>query len=332
MVFINSDKDWLHTSKVPNSAPMAYALKGKSMSTVDLHHLINTCRCELLKRNIPILCEVYDGQWKNVVTFNEAGEPLTLLQMFKKSWDAVSRMSKDRMIQEVMKLSQIMAGDLDIMTYTYHFDVSITTLANVRIQHNTSGPLEIELLGGQKYRESVMSFIKTCYLQKLWTGDYEEIPEDQSSKVNKKRKLGLQENESNILALLDSEVLQAISAEDAIDPKEMDVPVISPLEKTLSSSEITLLSDICAELKSLNPKKWSNLEPDHLFPDILQNPGEMLKAFTLKDIQTTSKTLERHTGWQWYSYKLSKHENINNIVAAFDSKEFPDPVTTTRLI
>ena len=131
MVFINSDKDWLHTSKVPNSAPMAYALKGKSMSTVDLCHLINTCRCELLKRNMPILCEVYDDQWKNVVTFNEAGEPLTLLQMFKKSWDAVSRMSKDRMIQEVMKLSQIMAGDLDIMAYTYHFDVSITTLANV---------------------------------------------------------------------------------------------------------------------------------------------------------------------------------------------------------
>ena len=131
MVFINSDKDRLHTSKVPNSAPMAYALKGKSMSTADLHHLINTCRCELLKRNIPILCEVYDGQWKNVVTFNEAGEPLTLLQMFKKSWDAVSRMFKDTMIQEVMKLSQIMAGDLDIMTYTYHFDVGITTLANV---------------------------------------------------------------------------------------------------------------------------------------------------------------------------------------------------------
>ena len=164
-------------------------------------------------------------------------------------------MSKDRMIQEVMKLSQIMAGDLNIMTYTYCFDVSITTLANVQIWHNTSGPLEIELLGGQKYRESIMPFIKTCYLQKLWTGDYAEIPEDQSSKVNKKRKLELQENESNILTLLDSEVLQAISAEDAIDPKEMDVPVISPLEKTLSSSEITLLSDICAELKSLKSKE-----------------------------------------------------------------------------
>ena len=97
---------------------MAYALKGKSMSTADLWHLINTCRNELLKRNIPILCEVYDGQWKNVVTFNKAREPLTLLQMSKKSWDAVLRMSKDRMIQELMKLSQIMAGDLDVITYT----------------------------------------------------------------------------------------------------------------------------------------------------------------------------------------------------------------------
>ena len=90
MVFMNSDKDRLHTNNVPNSAPMAYALKGKSMSTMDLRHLINTCRNKLLTRKIPILCEVYDGQWKNVVTFNEAGDPLTLSQLLKKSCDAVS--------------------------------------------------------------------------------------------------------------------------------------------------------------------------------------------------------------------------------------------------
>ena len=91
IVFMNSDKDQLHTSNVPNSAPMAYALKGKSMSTADLQHLINTCQNELLKRNIPILCEVYNAQRKNL-TFNEARESLTLLQMSKESWDAVSRM------------------------------------------------------------------------------------------------------------------------------------------------------------------------------------------------------------------------------------------------
>ena len=115
---MNSDKDQLHTSNVPNSAPMAYALKGKSISTADLYHLINACRNKLLRRKIPILCEVYDGQWRNVVIFNEAGDPLILLQIVKKSWDAVSRMSKDRMIQELINILKIMAGDLDVITYT----------------------------------------------------------------------------------------------------------------------------------------------------------------------------------------------------------------------
>ena len=61
--FMLNDKDTFHSDKIPNSAPMAYIMKGKSLSTEDLCYLVNSCRDELQKRKIPLLCEIYYGQW-----------------------------------------------------------------------------------------------------------------------------------------------------------------------------------------------------------------------------------------------------------------------------
>ena len=61
--FMLNDKDKFHSDKIPNLAPMAYIMKGKSLCTEDLHYLVNSCRDESQKRKIPLLCEVYDGQW-----------------------------------------------------------------------------------------------------------------------------------------------------------------------------------------------------------------------------------------------------------------------------
>ena len=61
--FILNDKDRFHSDKIPNLAPMAYTMKGKSLSTEDLHYLVDSCRDELQKRKIPLPCEIYDGQW-----------------------------------------------------------------------------------------------------------------------------------------------------------------------------------------------------------------------------------------------------------------------------
>ena len=42
-----NDKDRFHSDKIPNLAPMAYIMKGKSLSTEDLCYLVNSCRDEL---------------------------------------------------------------------------------------------------------------------------------------------------------------------------------------------------------------------------------------------------------------------------------------------
>ena len=59
--FMLNDKDHMHSEKIPNSAPMAYIMKGKSLPTDDLYFIVNDCCKELHKCQIPILCEIYDG-------------------------------------------------------------------------------------------------------------------------------------------------------------------------------------------------------------------------------------------------------------------------------
>ena len=56
-------KDWIYKMNVPNCALMVYCLKGKSLKTDDLQYMTNKCHDELQSRNIPIFCEIYDGQW-----------------------------------------------------------------------------------------------------------------------------------------------------------------------------------------------------------------------------------------------------------------------------
>ena len=60
LVFMLTDKDWKQSRNVPYSYPIAYSLKGNSMTNNHLHFLIDKVRNELKSRNIPVLCELYD--------------------------------------------------------------------------------------------------------------------------------------------------------------------------------------------------------------------------------------------------------------------------------
>ena len=42
-----NDKDHMHSDKIPNSAPMAYIMKGKSLPTDDLCFIVDDCCKEL---------------------------------------------------------------------------------------------------------------------------------------------------------------------------------------------------------------------------------------------------------------------------------------------
>ena len=117
LMFIISTKDRLQDPNIPNSLPLAYALKGKNMSNLDLRHLINKVRDTLKERNIPLLVENYNGQWLNCMMLSESGEPLTKIRLANQIWGKFKKLGKRRLIEEITQMSRVYLGDLDLITF-----------------------------------------------------------------------------------------------------------------------------------------------------------------------------------------------------------------------
>ena len=79
VVFMATNKDRMNVDAVGYSFPVAYALKGSTMTNADLHFMVDLLQDEFNGREIPILTEVYEGQWHNHITFNANGKLLTKL-------------------------------------------------------------------------------------------------------------------------------------------------------------------------------------------------------------------------------------------------------------
>ena len=106
LVFMLTDKDRKQQKNVPYSYLVAYAMKGNSMSNRILKDLVNEVRSQLAQRNIPILCEVYDGQWHKYVTESSEGCRLTKLYG-RDNWNKYSLYSKDKCIEELARTSVV---------------------------------------------------------------------------------------------------------------------------------------------------------------------------------------------------------------------------------
>ena len=107
LVFMLSDHNRHHQEFIPYSLPLGYAMKGKNMSNKDLRYLVDKCRNKLREKNIPVLCEVYDGQWQHVCMTSTDGSPLTELHLVKPTWQRVQKMSKEKCLQEMILASKI---------------------------------------------------------------------------------------------------------------------------------------------------------------------------------------------------------------------------------
>ena len=60
--------------------PVAYGMKGSSLPMKVMRNIINDIRNEFKAQNTSVLCEVYDGQFHQIIVKSEEGEALTRLQ------------------------------------------------------------------------------------------------------------------------------------------------------------------------------------------------------------------------------------------------------------
>ena len=330
LVFMLTNKDRKQNKLVPYSYPIAYAMKGSSMSNRDLQFMVQKLRTQLLEKNIPVLCEAYDGQWHNHITETKNREPLTKMHG-KFNWSAVSRLSKDKCIEQLSALGTVKTVHTNALKELRRgFNSKIVD--HLQIEQFENGSLYLATVS--RKMSQVISVTPASRPDLFLNGIsiYSTRNARSSSAENKttRRKklvIGLQENEKNILSILQpssaSETVTDVGLGDDTLPDLVQNDVI--FEQFIQSDDCPLLKNILTELQQFNPTKWNNVETSYLYPQLLTDAQELMKTCILKEITIIATELRCFTGRCWFASNQLKAENCNMIVSAFGGNTFVPP-------
>ena len=79
----------------------------------------NDIRNELKLRNTSVLCEVYDGQFHDLIVRSDSGQPLTRIQHTKDFfWETLENYDKNTLVTNILPYSTISPSDLDAIQNT----------------------------------------------------------------------------------------------------------------------------------------------------------------------------------------------------------------------
>ena len=121
VVFMATNKDRMNIDSVGYSFPVAYAMKGSTMTNADLRYMVNALWHEFQKRSIPILAEVYDRQWHQFITSDADGNSLTKL-CWRHKWQEVSNFSKQKCLNSMIQGCAVRAKDLELVEQYHRLD------------------------------------------------------------------------------------------------------------------------------------------------------------------------------------------------------------------
>ena len=338
LVFMLSDHNRQHDEYLPYSMPLGYAMKGKTLKNNKLRFLIDHCRDELKEKKIPILCEVYDGQWQNVCMTSAQGEPLNKLCLIKPTWQRIQKLSKDKCLQELTLASKLKTVDIEALSTLSTLPNSLCELYNIRIQWELDGSFIISSRRGSNFSNPVMGKIRSVTEithPQLWeeTRNITHLPwNDEPGKPRKKQTVGLRESERNLVHLLDNEIVTALeselgdqffdeenTSESNNDERKSDEVLLS---LALKHEDITLLRDILEDLREFNEKKWDNCSPEDFYLRILMDPNVLNKSCTIPELAVISRIIEHKTGRKFYMSSTPKAVNVNLLTQAFGGDTF----------
>ena len=134
LAFLATDSERIIKPGIPPHIPIAYGLKGPSLSNKIFRNIRNDIRNELHSRNTSVLCEVYDGQFHDIIVNSDEGKPLTRLQHAKQHFQSVlDNHDKQELLDALLPYSEITEGDVDAMTKIRFEQGKIHTMESITI-------------------------------------------------------------------------------------------------------------------------------------------------------------------------------------------------------
>ncbi|CAH1789092.1 unnamed protein product [Owenia fusiformis] len=124
-----TDREW--SPECPHAIPIAWALKGYSLSNDVMRKMTDTILNKLERSEIKISCTVFDGQWAKYASRSKEAEPLNILQLQKDVWTEVRGMKKELLME---KFGTLKITDCNVLRSDTGFDVTSKSYAKLRTQ------------------------------------------------------------------------------------------------------------------------------------------------------------------------------------------------------
>ena len=135
LAFVATNSDRIIQAGIPPHLPVAYGMRGHSLSMKTMRNMVNDIRNELKKRNTSVLCEVYDGQFHQLIVRSENSEPLTKLQMMHDHFkDVMTMYDKSELLEKILPYSEIIEEDRTILRNSNFEDSTVIHLDSVKVE------------------------------------------------------------------------------------------------------------------------------------------------------------------------------------------------------
>ena len=287
LIYMICDTDRMKTEDASvYTHPVAYALKGNSLSAEKMYRMINTLRNKLKEHNIPVLCESSDGQWAPLVFYSEDKFPLTLLHLQKLSWSSVTALSKCGAIAKLLNISSVPLDDLKFIEHTSYQLNSCSMIGNVSVFMNHTNNLKnisISCNGGQVQYCGLLRYVNLKDIDV----SAQEVLKCRTDKP--KKVIGMTESEMNLLSTLPFEYISEV-----VNPAEEYNSDIQ-LENVLLDECIKILDDICVALQNVNKNKWQDATRTSIFPSLLANKDKLLSECRHTELNCIADVIKSYT-------------------------------------
>ena len=328
IAFVAADSTRVPEPGIPRHIPVAYGLKGHSLPMQMMRPMINDVRDECNAKNINVRCEIYDGQFLNLVRYSSDNSPLTKLTFLQEYYKEVKKWSKVRCLNHLITVVVPNEYPIDYSTSPRVLEMwkkSIEDL-NKRRDNRPARP-ETPTLAP----DDITHLLKGSQLGSRISRQVQDDGDDSDD--------GHSENDDEddpdyIVNDSDLEVVYDDSdySDDSEDLNEEldDIIADSQTDTEGPARQTTFLEDLLECLLDLSKGKvdWTEMDVDDLVNKFFKSPEECMKLVH-DELNLIGNLIQTYTGVKVFNISDLKAVKINKLLGNLQTSS-RELLTTSR--
>ena len=329
LVFLAVDSSRISIKGIPCHLPVAYGLKGHTLTMSVMRKMIEDVRNQCQDYNIGVRCECYDGQFLNLIKFDENGQPLTRLTFLQKMYQDLTKWSKEKCINFILNeaipngipISLIVTPD-KVQIWNRHCQQVMNRRSRhvARAQDKLDSDDISKLMSGSKLGRRISQRVSADTSNSFSSDedsdddDYiyrdSDVESDHSSDYDSSDNISDEED-------LDEE-LQALLDDESDRPEP---------------SEPSFLEDVMTNFKYIGkgPIDWEDKSIDYLVSEFLQKPVNCMKLLH-EHLNAIGNLIQTYTGVKVFNSSDNKATKISKLTSNLGTSTSQNLISRTKCI